>query len=340
MQKYMNNIYKYVSALFLLLILSCSQANAAKPFIIDTDVGVDDAIAILYLLQKPDVQIKAITIASTGNAHCVPAFQNTLGLLKLVNRTNIPVDCGPAKTFGGKNTFPAAVMAEADTLSGAAKLLPKISQQPQQKGIELLIDTIQNSKQPVTILAIGPLTNIAAALQRAPDIKNHIQAIYIMGGAVNVPGNLSAFGVKTNKKAEWNIYIDPIAASIVFNQNIPIVLVPLDVTNTVPIEMSFYTQLKKNHRSPAANFVYTLMKNNLKLLTEKQWYFWDPLSAAIASDESIATFKFQPLLVSLSPESQIGRTVIDTISGQNIRIAETVDQPRFENLLLNVLNKK
>lgn len=334
MKNYMNNIYIYVSALFILLISSCGCVNAATPFIIDTDVAVDDAIAILYLLQKPDVQVKAITIESTGNARCVPAFQNTLGLLKLVNRSNIPVDCGPAKTFAGHNTFPAAMRDEADMLSGVAKLLPPVSKQPDQKGIELLIDTIQKSKEPITILALGPLTNIAAALQRAPDIKNHIQAIYIMGGAVNVPGNCA------NKKAEWNIYIDPIAASIVFNQSIPIILVPLDATNTVTLDMDFYNQLKKNHRAPAANFVFALMKNNIKLLTEKQWYFVDPLTAAIASDESIATFKFQPLLVSLSPESQAGRTVIDTNAGQNIRIADTVDESKFKKLLLSVLNKK
>lgn len=340
MLKLIKYFYKPLSALFILIFVLCGEANAARPFIIDTDVGVDDVIAILYLLQRPDINIKAITIASTGNAHCVPALRNTLGLLKLMKRTDIPVDCGPLKPLGGQHHFPPSVLEESDTLAGAAKLLPQINQDSQQKGVELLIDTIQKSRQPVTILAIGPLTNIAAALQQAPDIKNRIQAIYIMGGAVNVPGNLNDAGVKMNNKtAEWNIYLDPIAASIVLNQSIPIILVPLDVTNTVRVDMTFYDNLKKNHRTPAANFVYTLFKNNMKMITDKQWYFWDPLSAVIASDESIATFKFQPLTVSLSPETQSGRTVIDKTAGQNIRIADSIDQKRFKDLLINQLNK-
>lgn len=341
MVKLINYILKRLSALFLLLIMFCGEAGAARPFIIDTDVGVDDVIAILYLLQRPDINIKAITIASTGNAHCVPALRNMLGILKMMNRSNIPVDCGPLKPFSGQHAFPPNVLEESDTLAGAAKLLPQINQDSQMKGVDLLVDTIQKSRQPVTILAIGPLTNIAAALQQAPEIKNHIQAIYIMGGAVNVPGNLSEAGVKmSNKTAEWNFYIDPIAASIVMNQSIPIMLIPLDVTNTASIDMTFYNRLKKNHSTPAANFVYTLLTNNMKMLTDKRWYFWDPLSAVIASDESVAAFKFQPISVSLMPESHSGRTAINKETGQNIRVAESIDQQRFRDLLINTLNKK
>lgn len=327
---------------FILLIFLSVEANAAarRPFIIDTDVGVDDVIAIFYLLQRPDIDVKAITIASTGNAHCLPALRNVLGLLKLMKRNDIPVECGPLNPLNGQHHFPDSVLEEADTLSGTAKLLPQVTATSQQKGVELLIETIQKSKQPITILAIGPLTNIAEALQRAPKIKNNIQAIYILGGAINVPGNLSSVGVpKSNKTAEWNIYIDPIAAAIVLNHSIPIVLVPLDATNTVPMDMDFYKALKKNHRSPAANFIFTLLNKNLQMLTAQQWYFWDPLSAVIASDESIASFTIQPLRVVLAPEVQSGRIIIDTVNGQNIRIATQVNQKKFKEMLLNGLNK-
>ncbi len=316
------------------------QAVRPRPFIIDTDVGVDDVIAILYMLNRPDVDVKAITIASTGNAHCLPALRNTLALLKLMNREDIPADCGPLKPLAGDHRFPESVLNESDNLAGAAKFLPKVNASTQQRGVDLLIKTIQDSKRPVTILAIGPLTNIAQALKKAPEIKNHIQAVYIMGGAVSVPGNLNDAGVSMdNKTAEWNIYLDPLAASIVFNADIPVILVPLDVTNTVPVNMNFYHALKKNHRTLAANFAFRLFNDNLKMLKANQWYFWDPLSAVIASDESVAGFETKPLRVLLTPEIESGRTALDNRTGQNIRVAVKVDTNKFTGLLLEGLNR-
>jgi len=341
MHKLINNIKRRLVAAFLLCLILVGQVFAGRPVIIDTDVGVDDVIAILYLLQRPDINVKAITIASTGNAHCEPAMRNMLGLLKLVNQTNIPVDCGSKRPLSGQNVFPANIMEEADTLAGASKLLPKVNQGPKYKAVDLLIDTIQKSRQPITILAIGPLTNIASALQQSPEIKNRIQTLYIMGGAVNVPGNLNIAGNKINNRtAEWNMYIDPVAASIVFNQSIPITLVPLDITNKLTIDMSFYNQLKKKHNTPAANFVFTLLNQNLEMLTDNQWNFWDPLAAVIASDEEMATFDVMPLTVTLHPESQLGRTVIDARSGQNIRVAASINEKQVRDLLVDVLNTK
>lgn len=341
MLQLINGFTKFVVTSLLVLTVCCSVVQAkGRPFIIDTDVGVDDAIAMLYLLQRPDINVKAITIASTGNAHCLPALRNTLGLLKMMNRSDIPVDCGRLSPLAGNHHFPSSVLDESDTLAGAAKLLPQVRATSQQNGVDLLISTVQTSKQPITILAIGPLTNIAEALQKAPEIKNHIQAIYIMGGAINVPGNLKDAGVPTtNLTAEWNIYLDPLAASIVVNQDIPVILVPLDVTSTVPVNMSFYHALKKNHRTAAAQFVFSLYTNNLKMLRAKQWFFWDSLAAVIASDEAIASFKTQPLKVTLTPEIESGRTAIDNIKGQTIRVAIKVANKRFTDMLIDNLNR-
>lgn len=325
-----------------ILLLACISASAAaKPFIIDTDAGVDDVIAILYMLQRPDIHIKAITIASTGGAHCLPAKRNILGLLKLMNRTGIPVDCGRLKPLGGNHHFPASVLSESDTLAGVAVTLPKVNAASSLKAVDLMINTIRSSRQPVTILAIGPLTNIAEALQKAPDIKNRIQAIYIMGGAVHVPGNLSDSGSSNpNVTAEWNIYLDPKAAEMVFNQNVPIILVPLDASNSLPIETDFYDRMKKEHHTRAAKFVYAMFKRNLKFLESGQWYFWDPLAAVIAADENIAAFDMLPLRVSLSPENQSGATLVDKTKGQNIRIAMKIDPDKFKSNIVNTLNSR
>jgi pyrimidine-specific ribonucleoside hydrolase len=191
----------------------------------------------------------------------------------------------------------------------------------------------------VTILAIGPLTNLAEAIKRSPDIKKNIQMIYVMGGAINVPGNLNITEFTTqNMTAEWNIYLDPYAASIVFSAKIPVSLIPLDVTNTVPIDWNFYQKLKHRHTTQAANFVYELFRHNEKYLQTQKWFFWDPLAAVLATDQSFATWQQQPIQILLTPESQSGAMIINKKIGNPIRICTQVNKKYFETLLLNTIN--
>jgi pyrimidine-specific ribonucleoside hydrolase len=256
-----------------------------------------------------------------------------------MNKTGIPIACGPNKPLAGNHHYPANVLQESDTLAGTAKLLPAVKSIPPGNAIDLIINTLQQSRQPMTILALGPLTNIALALQKQPAIKNQIKTLYVMGGAVNVSGNLPEVD-KTikNTVAEWNIYIDPLAADKVFKQNIPIVLVSLDVTNQLPIDMVFYQRLKKKHTTPEANYVFALLNNNMKILETHEWYFWDPLAAVIATDESIANFKTYPLKIELTPEERSGATRIDA-QGNNVSVVIKADADKFKDMLLDQLNK-
>ena len=161
-----------------------------------------------------------------------------------------------------------------------------------------------------------------------------------MGGAISVAGNISAIEpTSKNINAEWNIYIDPLAAQIVLSQKIPVILVPLDITNQLPIDMKFYNTIKKNHQSPAAAFVFTLLKNNITMIREHDWYFWDPLAAVISSDESIAHFQTQQIKVLLAPEIQSGATIIDQSSGFTLRVVTHVNKYQFKTTLLKYLNK-
>ncbi len=324
----------------LLYLLWAGSTYAQRPFIIDTDVGVDDVVAILYLLQHPQIQIQAITIASDGNAHCQPALNNTLGLLLMMKQPSIPVACGQEKPLSGHHHFPDKVLKESDTLAGAAQLLPHAPPNSKLNAVDLMIKTIKNASEPVTLLAIGPLTNIAQALQKAPQMKKKIRAIYIMGGAIQASGNIRAIDpTSKNLNAEWNIYIDPLAAQIVLSQKIPVVLIPLDITNQLPIDMNFYTAIKQRHKSAAANFVFILLKNNIKMIHQHYWYFWDPLAAVIASDHSIAHVKTQYIKIILSPEIQSGATVIDHAKKNKVYVVTQVDKKRVEIMLIHYLNK-
>ena len=152
--------------------------------------------------------------------------------MELSGRSNLPVFAGRATPLKGNAEFPAEWRKIADELPGVA--LPTTTRPPSAKSAaDYLIEHLKDQKHQVRILALGPLTNLAEALQREPSVARSIQEIVMMGGAVRVPGNLGDGGAfqTSNKTAEWNLFVDPLAARIVFRAHIPIILVPLDATN-------------------------------------------------------------------------------------------------------------
>lgn len=326
----------------LLLLLMMSQlASAAKHFIVDTDAASDDVIAILYLLQRPDIKIDAITIVGNGEVPCSSAVRNLRGILQLMRQSAIPVACGGEALVKGQHRFPAYLTRQQETLSGTNLLLPRTdASSPQLSSVDLLVKTLNDAADPVTILALGPLTNLAAAFQRFPLIKHQITDIFVMGGAVFVPGNIRGLlPHSANTSAEWNIYVDPAAAQTVFTQSVPITLVSLDITNQVPMTLAFYNKLEKNRQTAATQYTYALLTGNLYWIRTHNFYFWDPLAAVIASDPSIAKFGYEPVSIVLTPEQQSGRTKLDPRHGHKIRIVKSIDVKRFENLLINELNR-
>lgn len=165
-----------------------------RTILIDTDMGSDDWMAILYLLNRADVQVKAITVTGTGLAHAEPGATNALGLTALAGQPEIPVAAGGETPLAGDHAFPSGWRTDADLLSGLSlpsnpRAISSLS------AVELLTSTIQSAPATVTILALGPLTDIAETLQAKPAIKENIEAIYIMGGAVDVEGNVGSSNV-------------------------------------------------------------------------------------------------------------------------------------------------
>jgi pyrimidine-specific ribonucleoside hydrolase len=278
----------------------------------------------------------AITVAATGEAHCESGVKHALGLVALNKSANIPVACGRELPLAGTHAFPFAWRMRVDDLYGLS--LPEGGSVASLTAPELIAATVRESAQKVVIVATGPLTNIAEALTPHPDIVENIQMIYIMGGAVEVNGNVGFSGVGIeNRFAEWNIYVDPRAANIVFNSGAPITLVPLDATKDVPVTTRFYQTLEAHRSTPEAGFVYDLMTASLSMIQSGGIHFWDELTAAIATDESLATFKMFELQVVEEEGSESGRTK-PTAGGAQIRVAVSADAERFEQTFLNVLN--
>jgi inosine-uridine nucleoside N-ribohydrolase len=202
----------------------------------------------------------------------------------------------------------------------------------------VIVSVIQGSPEKVTIVAVGPLTNVAEAMLASPDIIDNIRMIYIMGGAIEVEGNVGVSGVGINNPfAEWNIYADPHAANIVFNAGAPVTLVPLDATEHAPITTMFYWILRDQRTSPEADFVYDLLTANLEFMQSGGFQFWDSLTAAIFTDESLAVFESYNIQVVEEEGPESGYTK-PAPGGAKVRVAVSADGRCFEKLFLEVLN--
>jgi pyrimidine-specific ribonucleoside hydrolase len=323
----------------ILALIPCAVLAQSRPLpiLIDTDTGSDDLMAIAYLLSHSDVRIQAITTAN-GLAHTDAGARNLVRLLALAGRTDIPVFAGRNTPLQGSAEFPAEWRRIADQLPGVT--LPDTAQKPDpRRAADYLVGRLTNSLRKVRILALGPLTNLAEVLKRSPASAEAVDEIVIMGGAVHVPGNLGDGGAfKTNNKtAEWNIFVDPLAARIVFRSGIHIRLIPLDATNTVPIDTAFLRDFQSRARSPVARFVAQVLEADREAIDQHFFYAWDPLAAVALLHPGIV--QTAPLHIDILQDApDQGRTI--AIPGRpNSRVAIRADAAAFRRFFLSALIK-
>jgi pyrimidine-specific ribonucleoside hydrolase len=311
-------------------LLGATALAQTNSVIIDTDAGSDDLMAIAFLLAHPSVHIEAITIAN-GLAHVDAGARNLLRLLDLSGRKNVPVFAGRSAPLRGSAEFPAEWRKTSDELPGVT--LPDSSRQPEPKRAgDYFIKRLKDHAHPVRILALGPLTNLAEALQHDPSMAGTIRELVIMGGAIEVPGNLADGDVfKTNNKtAEWNIFVDPLAAHIVFRSAIPIRLIPLDATNKVPIDGAFLREFQAGAKSPLAKFVAQVLETDRKFIQDGYFYAWDPLAAVALLHPGVV--KISPMHIDVRqypPED--GRTM-RTPGRANTGVALDADATAFRKI--------
>jgi len=328
------NMWRWV-AFACLVFFSQVLIAASAPMVIDTDMGRDDMMALLYLLNTPTVNISAIIIDGNGTASCVDGFAHAKQLLKITKHPGIPVACGAMKSLGDGHKIAPRVRQRADAV-------PVISMSEEHKkriprnGVSLLIHTLRSQKQ--TVLAIGSLTNMALALQRAPDIRSHIKRLYVMGGAVFVAGNVNNHDPNKPHVAEWNIYFDPLASHRVFAAGLPLYLVSLDITNQFPITMAFYHTLTKMKRSAAANIVWQILHGDVAYIPKNVLYFWDPLAAVLAVHPQWAQWKTVRLTVKLTPKALLGATR-PSPTGKPIAVAVKAQKQRIIQSFLSTIRR-
>jgi inosine-uridine nucleoside N-ribohydrolase len=297
--------------------------------VVDTDAGTDDLIAIAYLLARPDVDIQAITTVN-GVAHAEPGARNVLRLLRAANR-RIDVFVGEDAPLEGRDAFPTAWRQQADEMAALPALPGRRGPRPD--AVSGLLARLRASQSPVTLLALGPLTNIAAALQREPRTIARISQLIIMGGAVDVPGNAPEDA--TAPVAEWNMYVDPTAASLVFRSGLPIVLVPLDATVRVPIDRAFVTAFMALPRPPLGRVAGQILDSAREMIDAHAYYAWDPLAAVATSDASVIRTRPEAIEIVRTGDER-GRTRLGD-GDPNALIAYSASPTIFRSLFFGAL---
>jgi len=269
---------KLLVPLFLVLGTAC-WAQERIPIILDTDIGddIDDALALALALQSPELDVRAVTTVIDDTETRTRLAWKELGLY---GRHDVPVATGaseplldPVRTTRARQF---EVLTEADTVPAAAH----------RRAADLIIDTLMASPQPITLVPIGPLTNIALALKGEPRIKPKIARIVLMGGAFHM------------LQQEYNIWRDRVAAEIVFSSGVPITAVGLDVTTRCKLEGADLARLRAAD-NPASRFLVKLIELWQNGHAGQYPTLHDPLAVAVA---------FQPNLV----ETQLGRVQVET----------------------------
>ncbi|MCV2868568.1 nucleoside hydrolase [Defluviimonas sp. WL0002] len=207
----------------------------ARKIIIDTDPGQDDAVAILLALASPELDVLGIT-AVAGNVPLDLTARNARIVCEIAGRPEVRVYAGCDRPMVRKLVTAEYVHGKSG-LDGIELFEPGMPLQPDH-AVDFLIDTLRREAPgTVTLCPLGPLTNIATAFERAPDIVNRVAEIVLMGGAYFEVGNVTP-------AAEFNIYVDPEAADIVFSAGVPIVVVPLDVTHKALTSRAWVERLR------------------------------------------------------------------------------------------------
>ncbi|MYC33151.1 MAG: nucleoside hydrolase [Chloroflexi bacterium] len=247
--------------------MTSETRNKAIPVIVDTDPGVDDAVAILMLLGDPTCEIVGFT-TTAGNVPLARSTRNTLALLEYAGRLDIPVCRGAARPVRGRFAYARHVHSAA----GLTRRLPDPSMHPSEIGaVQFMERTLMDTRSPVTVIALGPLTNLARLWRRNPAALQSAERIVVMGGAVHTEGNATPH-------AEFNFYSDPTAARIIMESGLPITLIDLAACRQVSISRD------QAHRVRSASRLGTLAAELLhgwfdRDPARQDFHLYDPLAA-------------------------------------------------------------
>jgi purine nucleosidase len=341
-----------VTGLLLICLTSAIPASAAaKKIVFDTDPGTDDALALMLALNSPELDIRAITVVP-GNVTASQGLENALRMVSLANRCDIPIAAGAqhplfqklitAEFWHGKNG-----LANID-------LPPSKCKVDSHFGPDLIIQMVHAAPHEITLVPVGPLTNIALAVLKDPSIVPLVKDVIIMGGSIT--------GGNVNASAEANIYNDPEAAQIVFQAGWIVTMVGLEVGDKTLISKKQLDQLAQTH-GPVNDFIYRVAKYLVDLSAQfgsGGSPMYDPLAVGAALDGTLVKTQEMHVDVETRGEFTRGETVgnrhgmnernvlhgdryviegVDKVT-PNAKVAVDVDSDRFLQLYVSRIKGK
>ena len=287
-------------------------------YIIDTDPGTDDAVAFINALNSPELDILALTTVG-GNASLEDTTRNALDLMAHLGHPDMPVYRGADVPLTGEFPFaydfhgPGGLSVPIPDSKSATRPVP---------AADYIHNAALEHSGDLTVIALGPLTNIAQALIDSPDLRDHIEEIIVMGGAVEVPGNITPH-------AEFNTYCDPRAANVVFDSGVPVTLIGLDVCREV-----FFTREDDwdTAESPSERLAARLVQGWFDLHPDRDHFdLCDPLAIAAVLDPSLIEYR-QATVHAIEDGDQKGKTIANYGPG-HIKVALRVHANRATQLI-------
>jgi inosine-uridine nucleoside N-ribohydrolase len=287
------------------------------PIVLDVDTGIDDALALAYAVTSPMIELIAVTTVA-GNVDVAKTTANTLSVLDWLGAGHVPVHRGASRPLARPHRD-ASYFHDEGGLGGAR--LPKSTRSiGADKGPAALIRLVRQRPGELILVALGPLTNLAIALNVEPELPELLKSVVVMGGAYTVPGNMTP-------AAEFNVLVDPEAADQVFRAPFPhLTAVGLDVTERVALTRDDWDAVNEaSSLSRPANLLREVGRSAFSKLGQDRFSLHDPLSVAVAVDPTLIAVRELEIAVD-TVEPELGRTRI-TGPG-NIRVAEFVDAQR------------
>jgi purine nucleosidase len=287
-------------SLLIWLMAAVPASAAAKKIIFDTDPGTDDALALMLALNSPELDVRAITVVP-GNVTARQGLDNALRMVSLANRCDIPVAAGAqhplfqklitAQFWHGKNGL------------GNIELPASKCNVDSRFGPDLIIQLVHAAPHEITLVPVGPLTNIALAIAKDPSIVPLVKEVILMGGSVS--------GGNVNAASEANIFNDPEAAQIVFQAGWPVTMVGLDVGDKTLLSQKYLDQLGQTH-GPINDFISGVAKYLVNLATQfgsAGTPMYDPLAVGVAIDATLVKAPAMQVDVETRGEFTRGETV-------------------------------
>jgi len=277
--------------------------TARRRVLLDCDPGHDDAIAILLAAASPALELVGITTVA-GNQTLEKTTLNARRVCSVAGIVDVPIAAGCDRPLA-REPVVAADIHGASGLDGVDWPEPTVSLDPRH-GVDLIVEAARSGDGPLTLIAVGPLTNVATALRRSPEIAGRIERLSIMGGAIGL-GN-------TTPSAEFNIHFDPEAAEEVFRAGIPITLVPLEVTHLALATESVLARIAALD-TPVARMSVALMRffaqTYLRVFGFEAPAVHDPCAVAAVIDPAIVPARRMNVAIDTESSLSLGRTVCD-----------------------------